>query len=70
VYISGSPQRGHASAGAAGCGSVVNWKNFVLIEPRGGAALVVFTNSSHGMNIAQRFVAASTGDDHVAFQWL
>jgi CubicO group peptidase (beta-lactamase class C family) len=51
-------------------GDNVNWKNFVLIEPRERAALVVFTNSSHGMNVAQRFVAASTGDDHVAFQWL
>jgi len=47
-----------------------NWKNFVVIEPRDKSALVVFTNSSHGMNVAERFVAAATGDDHVAFQWL
>ncbi len=46
------------------------WKNFALVEPRDDAALVVFTNSSHGMNVAERLVAASTGTDHVAFQWL
>ena len=47
-----------------------NWKNFVLIQPRDKSALVVFTNGSHGMNVAERLVAAATGDDHVAFQWL
>jgi CubicO group peptidase (beta-lactamase class C family) len=47
-----------------------NWKNFVLIQPRDKAALLVFTNGSHGMNVAERLVAAATGDDHVAFQWL
>jgi CubicO group peptidase (beta-lactamase class C family) len=46
------------------------WKNFVLVEPREMAALLVFTNSSHGMNVAERIVAAATGQDHVAFQWL
>ncbi len=46
------------------------WKNFALVEPRDGSALVIFTNGSHGMNIAERFVAAATGRDHVAFQWL
>ncbi|MFN7983700.1 MAG: serine hydrolase domain-containing protein [Vicinamibacterales bacterium] len=46
------------------------WKNFVLIEPSDGSALLVFTNGSHGMNVAERFVAAATGRDHAAFQWL
>ena len=46
------------------------WKNFVIVEPHEMAALVVFTNSSHGMNVAERIVAAATGQDHVAFQWL
>jgi hypothetical protein len=47
-----------------------NWKNFVLVEPRDRSAIVAFTNSTHGMNVAQRLIAAATGEDHVAFQWL
>ncbi len=42
----------------------------MLVEPREGAAVVVFTNSTRGMKVAERFVAASTGEDHPAFQWL
>jgi CubicO group peptidase (beta-lactamase class C family) len=47
-----------------------NSKNFVLIDPRSASAVVVFTNSNHGMNVAQRLVSAATGEDHVSFQWL
>lgn len=46
------------------------WKNFALVEPGEASALVIFTNGSHGMNVAERLVAAATGQDHVAFQWL
>lgn len=47
-----------------------NWKNFVLIEPRDRSAIVVLTNSTQGMNLAERFVAAATGADYAAFQWV
>ena len=47
-----------------------NWKNFVLAEPAEESAVIVFTNSANGMNVAERLVAACTGADHVAFQWL
>jgi CubicO group peptidase (beta-lactamase class C family) len=46
------------------------WKNFVVAHPASGSALVVFTNGSRGMNVAQRIVAAATGEDHPAFLWL
>lgn len=47
-----------------------NWKNFVLVDPEEQSAVVVFTNSAQGMNVAERFVTACTGVDHAAFQWL
>jgi CubicO group peptidase (beta-lactamase class C family) len=47
-----------------------NWKNFLLADPRTRGAVIVFTNSTHGMNVAERLVAAATGQDHVSFQWL
>lgn len=47
-----------------------NWKNFVLVEPADNSAVVVFTNSAQGMNVAERLITACTGVDHVAFQWL
>lgn len=47
-----------------------NWKNFVLAEPAEQSAVVVFTNGAQGLNVAERLVAACTGTDHVAFQWL
>ena len=46
------------------------WKNFVVAHPGSGSAIVVFTNGSRGMNVAQRVVAAATGGDHAAFLWL
>jgi CubicO group peptidase (beta-lactamase class C family) len=46
------------------------WKNFVVAHPASRSAVVVFTNGSRGLNVAQRVVAAATGEDHPAFLWL
>jgi CubicO group peptidase (beta-lactamase class C family) len=47
-----------------------SWKNFVLAHPATRSAIVIFTNGSRGLHVAQRIVSASTGLDHAAFWWL
>lgn len=47
-----------------------SWKNFVLAHPASRSGVLVFTNGSHGLNVAQRIVTAATGLDHEAFWWL
>jgi hypothetical protein len=46
------------------------WKNFVLAHPATRSAIVVFTNGSRGLNIANRVMTAATGQQHAAFLWL
>lgn len=46
------------------------WKNFVLAHPATRSAIVIFTNGSRGLQVAQRVITASTGLDHAAFWWL
>jgi CubicO group peptidase (beta-lactamase class C family) len=46
------------------------WKDFVVAHPASRSALVVFTNGSRGLNVAQRLVRAALGEDHPAFLWL
>jgi CubicO group peptidase (beta-lactamase class C family) len=46
------------------------WKNFVLAHPATKSAIVVFTNGSRGLNIANRVITAATGQQHAAFLWL
>ena len=47
-----------------------SWKNFVLAHPATKSAVVVFTNGSRGLNVANRVIAAATGQSHAAFLWL
>ena len=47
-----------------------SWKNFVLIHPASRSAIVVFTNGSRGLNVANRIMTAATGSEHEAFLWL
>lgn len=47
-----------------------SWKNFVLAHPETKSAIVVFTNGSRGLNVAQRVMTAATGRQHAAFLWL
>ena len=47
-----------------------SWKNFVLAHPATRSAIVVFTNGSRGLHVAERIVTAATGIDHAAFLWL
>lgn len=46
------------------------WKDFLLVHPASGTALVVFTNGSNGMRVAERIVRAATGTAHDAFLWV
>ena len=46
------------------------WKNFVLAHPESKSAVVVFTNGSRGLNVANRVITAATGRSHEAFLWL
>jgi CubicO group peptidase (beta-lactamase class C family) len=46
------------------------WKNFVLAHPSTKSGIVVFTNGSRGLNVANRVVTAATGQAHTAFLWL
>lgn len=46
------------------------WKNFVLVHPESKSAVVVFTNGSNGMHIAERVVRAATGAEQTAFLWV
>lgn len=47
-----------------------SWKNFVLSHPATESAIVIFTNGSRGLHLAQRIVTAATGLDHAAFWWV
>ena len=47
-----------------------SWKNFVLAHPETKSAIVIFTNGSRGLNVAQRVMTAATGREHAAFLWL
>ncbi|MBN8884291.1 MAG: beta-lactamase family protein [Rudaea sp.] len=46
------------------------WKNFVLGDPATRSAVVVFTNGSNGMRLAERIVRATSGRDNAAFLWV
>lgn len=47
-----------------------SWKNFVLAHPATKSAIVIFTNGSRGLNVANRVMTAATGRQHAAFLWL
>jgi CubicO group peptidase (beta-lactamase class C family) len=47
-----------------------SWKNFMLAHPETKSAIVIFTNGSRGLNVAQRVMTAATGRQHAAFLWL
>ena len=61
---------------AAGRNYIWHWgdngtyKNFVLAHPAARAAVLVFTNGSNGMRIAEHIVVAASGLEHPAFDWL
>ena len=46
------------------------YKNFVLAHPASRSAVLVFTNGSNGMRIAEHIVVAASGIEHPAFDWL
>jgi hypothetical protein len=46
------------------------WKNFVLVHPESGSAIVVFTNGDTGMRVAERVVQAATRRAQPAFLWV
>ena len=46
------------------------WKNFVMVHPASRSAVVVFTNGSNGMHIAERVVRAATGAEQPVFLWV
>ena len=46
------------------------WKNFVLTDLIGDSAVVIFTNGSNGMHIAERAINAASGQENVAFLWV
>jgi CubicO group peptidase (beta-lactamase class C family) len=46
------------------------FKNFVLAHLPTRTAIVVFTNGSSGLRIAEHLIASATGHDHLAFDWL
>ena len=47
-----------------------NYKNFVLAHLPSRSAVVVFTNGNNGMRINEAAVAAASGHEHFAFDWL
>jgi CubicO group peptidase (beta-lactamase class C family) len=46
------------------------FKNFVLVHLPTRGAIVVFTNGSSGLRIAEHLIASASGHDHFAFDWL
>jgi CubicO group peptidase (beta-lactamase class C family) len=46
------------------------WKNFLLIHPASGSAVVIFTNGSNGMRVVERIVNEVSGITHDAFLWV
>jgi hypothetical protein len=46
------------------------FKNFVLAHPATRSAIVIFTNGSNGLRVAEAAMAAATGHRHFAFDWL
>ena len=47
-----------------------NYKNFVLAHLPSRSAIIVFTNGNNGMRINEAVVAAASGHEHLAFDWL
>jgi CubicO group peptidase (beta-lactamase class C family) len=47
-----------------------NFKNFVLAHLPSRSAVVVFTNGNNGLRVAEAIVAAASGHEHAAFDWL
>jgi CubicO group peptidase (beta-lactamase class C family) len=45
------------------------WLSFVAVHPESRSAIVVFTNGSNGLRIAERIVRAASGQEHSAFLW-
>ena len=46
------------------------FRNFVLMHLPTRTAIVIFTNGSSGLRIAEHLIASATGHDHFAFDWL
>jgi CubicO group peptidase (beta-lactamase class C family) len=46
------------------------WKNFAMVHPASGSAIVVFTNGDAGMRIAERVIRAATEREQAAFLWV
>jgi CubicO group peptidase (beta-lactamase class C family) len=47
-----------------------SFRNFVLADPAGGRAVVVFTNSESGPKVYERVITAVTGHDQAAFLFI
>ena len=47
-----------------------SFRNFVIVEPAAGRAVVAFTNGDGGPKVYERVLASVTGRDHPAFLWL
>ncbi len=45
------------------------WKAFALAHPESRSGIVVFTNGSNGLKVAERIVRAASGLEHAAFLW-
>lgn len=45
------------------------WKDFLLVHPASGSAIVIFTNGSNGMRVAERIACAASGLRHDVFLW-
>lgn len=47
-----------------------SFKNFVLVHVPTRSGIVVFTNGSNGLRVCEHVMAAATGHEHLAFDWL
>jgi hypothetical protein len=45
------------------------WLSFALVHPESRSAIVVFTNGSNGLRVAERIVRAASGHGQAAFLW-
>ncbi len=46
------------------------WKNFVLVHPSSGSAIVAFSNGTYGMRVIERVMRSAAGRDLAAFLWV
>jgi CubicO group peptidase (beta-lactamase class C family) len=46
------------------------WKNFTLVHPSSGSAIVAFSNGTYGMRVIERVMRNAAGRDLAAFLWV